>query len=307
MAGKARDYCWTLHVDAQWYTRYPDGIGWTWADTVKYVSWQLEVAPTTGQTHLQGYIEFNSPTTLANAKKVFGGEGTATAREVHLEKRKGSRDQARDYSMKEDTREEGPWEYGTWTVSAGQGARSDLSRAVASVIARGYTATASDPEYATTVVRNYRGLQELARHHEPKTDHTLQVLRPWQQEMYDILKEEPDDRHVWWFFDEEGGKGKTAFAKHCVSNLGAFYAPNGKTADLAYAYNGQRIVIFDYSRTVQERINYEVLEQLKNGMVFSSKYESRTRVFKIPHVVCFSNSLPDEKALSADRWRIKTL
>ena len=44
---------------------------------------------------------------------------------AHFEQRRGSRDQARQYAMKEDTRVAGPWEHGVW-VRSGQGNRTDL-------------------------------------------------------------------------------------------------------------------------------------------------------------------------------------
>jgi hypothetical protein len=44
----------------------------------------------------------------------------------HCEKRRGSRDQARDYCRKEDTRKDGPWEVGQWKAG-GAGRRTDLS------------------------------------------------------------------------------------------------------------------------------------------------------------------------------------
>jgi hypothetical protein len=43
---------------------------------------------------------------------------------------------------------------------------------------------------------------------------------------------------------------------------------------------------------------------LKNGMLFSSKYESRVRVFDPPHVLFMSNQRPADGAWSADRVRL---
>ncbi len=56
---------------------------------------------------------------LAGIKKILG------VNSIHLEARKGTRDQARDYCMKGESRSGGPWEVGTWNV-IGQGKRSDL-------------------------------------------------------------------------------------------------------------------------------------------------------------------------------------
>jgi len=46
---------------------------------------------------------------------------------------------------------------------------------------------------------------------------------------------------------------------------------------------------------------------LKDGVVFSGKYEGGARLFPPPHVIIFANFLPDFTKLSADRWVIRTL
>ena len=70
-----------------------------------------------GNYHLQGYIEVNTPQRYSYFREVLNG--------AHFEARRGSRTQARDYCMKEDTRVLDYWEIGDWT--GGQGARNDLT------------------------------------------------------------------------------------------------------------------------------------------------------------------------------------
>ena len=71
---------------------------------------------------------------------------------------------------------------------------------------------------------------------------------------------------------------------------------DARSADIKYAYNGQKVVLFDITRSQPERFNYEVLESIKNGMIFSGKYESAVRIFAdVPHVVVFSNWGPEDK------------
>jgi len=66
-----------------------------------------------------------------------------------------------------------------------------------------------------------------------------------------------------------------------------------------------KIYFFDCPRSKQgEFIQYDFLEEVKNGYVFSSKYESRNKVFPSPHVVVFMNELPDMTKLSKDRYEI---
>jgi hypothetical protein len=44
-------------------------------------------------------------------------------------------------------------------------------------------------------------------------------------------------------------------------------------------------IIYDVPRTAENFVNYGVLEQVKNGLFFSSKYESEMAVFNPPHVI----------------------
>ena len=64
--------------------------------------------------HYQGYVELNKPQRFAWIKKRLARS--------HIEPRKGSRTQARDYCFKEDR---DTYEYGAWTPDR-QGQRNDL-------------------------------------------------------------------------------------------------------------------------------------------------------------------------------------
>lgn len=82
---------------------------------IRYAVFQLEEGET-GTRHYQGYMEFNRAMNLGTLRRY---------KQMHYERRRGSRQQARAYSMKEATRLEGPWEHGNWEAG-GQGARTDL-------------------------------------------------------------------------------------------------------------------------------------------------------------------------------------
>lgn len=85
---------------------------------VRYASFQLEQGEETGTPHWQGYIELRRPQRISWMRN--------NVLEAHYEKRQGTRQQARDYTRKADTRVEGPWEHGDW-LAGGPGARTDLS------------------------------------------------------------------------------------------------------------------------------------------------------------------------------------
>ncbi len=70
---------------------------------IKYAVWQLERCPDTGRLHVQAYVEWKAGIRLAAAKRQIGDA------QAHLEVRRGTREQARDYCTKEESRVEGPW------------------------------------------------------------------------------------------------------------------------------------------------------------------------------------------------------
>ena len=57
-----------------------------------------------------------------------------------------------------------------------------------------------------------------------------------------------------------------------------------------------------------EFLRYEILEMLKDRMVFSPKYASRMKfLHRVPHVVVFSNEYPAMDKMSDDRYDIHVI
>jgi len=56
-----------------------------------------------------------------------------------------------------------------------------------------------------------------------------------------------------------------------------------------------------------EYIQYDFLEEVKNGRVFCPKYESRMKRLGKCHVVVMMNEHPDLTKLSDDRYSIVTI
>lgn len=139
----------------------------------------------------------------------------------------------------------------------------------------------------------------------------LDTLRPWQVEVLDLLKTDPDDRKIHWYYDPVGGMGKTSLAKHIVCNLSPAIYVQGKSADIksaiAVTKKKPRIVLFGLPRSLEDFVSYEAIESCKDGIFFSGKYESGMVIFKPPHVIIFANFLPDKEKLSADRWEIHNM
>lgn len=136
------------------------------------------------------------------------------------------------------------------------------------------------------------------------------VWRPWQQHLWDKVDVDMpiDPRSIIWVWERTGNVGKTWFAERLVRNRGAQKFTGGKTADVAHALTGDApIVIFDFSRTQEEHVNYGVMEDIKNGMIFSPKYQSLCKVFTKPHLIVFANFPCPEGKFSADRMDVMDL
>ena len=133
-------------------------------------------------------------------------------------------------------------------------------------------------------------------------------LRPWQASLYQDLQEEPDDRTIVWVYDPSGAGGKSWFAtylqvKSKFDDSICVMRP-GRSADIARCLPAApRVVIFDVPRSRSETIDWGIVECIKDGRVFSGKYESTVKVFKPPHVVIFSNADVQDGVFSSDRIR----
>lgn len=143
-------------------------------------------------------------------------------------------------------------------------------------------------------------------------------LRPWQRRIYDELAQPlgRDDRRIRWYWEETGNVGKSFLVK-CMVDEGDFTVckVSGSASDIKFAIKsftdtngeGPDVVVCDVPRTNHGGVSYQALEECKNGLLFSPKYESGQCRFNTPHVVVFANVAPDRTQLSADRWYVREL
>jgi len=131
----------------------------------------------------------------------------------------------------------------------------------------------------------------------------------WQKQIIEIIEEEPDERKVYWFWSKEGKKGKSSFAKYLVAKKAALFFEEGKKADIMKLIfdadmDNKNIVVIDIPRANGNNVSYKSIESIKNGMIYSSKYEGGYKLFNPPHLIVFSNEPPELEKLSEDRWNI---
>ena len=144
----------------------------------------------------------------------------------------------------------------------------------------------------------------------PKPIKIISELREYQKVIENIYLTEPDDRAIYWFYEDIGNVGKSAFCKYMYSKHGVLFCNGGKSGDLInLCFNtdmdNTKAVIWDIPRASQNAISYSAVEQIKNGLICNTKYETGNKIFNPPHIFIFANFPPrDTHNLSIDRWNI---
>lgn len=139
-------------------------------------------------------------------------------------------------------------------------------------------------------------------------------LRPWQRSILNTFNNQ-NDRQILWAWDDSGNTGKTTLAKYIWKhNKATLYVTGGahniKCAIVKFYENTglyPENVIFYYTRTQEDRISYQAMEEIKDGIFFSGKYESGMFVMPTPKILVLANFPPDTSALSEDRWVLQNL
>lgn len=142
-----------------------------------------------------------------------------------------------------------------------------------------------------------------------RQEYTDVKWQPWQQDVIDLIDADQSKRTIFWIFEPTGNVGKTYLAKFLCLRPGTILC-SGKRDNVFNQVNvsidaGKQplLVIADIPRVAHDYISYEALECLKNGLLYSGKYEGGQCVFPSPTVICFSNENPDFSKLSLDRWK----
>jgi len=263
------------------------------AGKAEYLVFGKEVGDS-GTPHLQGFITLNRKGRLASVKKLIGSN-------PHLEIARNV------IASVQYCKKEGDWvEFGQRTNR--QGTRSDLDE-FKEAVKNGMLSLSEIREHHSEVYAKYtRFCLEYIDDHYPKLTLEEFELRPWQNALKNKLEQPADRRKVVFVVDEVGNSGKSWFAHYYTKLMGdscQVMLP-GKKADMAFALKPCLKVLFlDAPRSKQgEFIQYDFLEDLKNGYVFSTKYESRIKSYEPMHVVVNMNEMPDKTKLSADRFDI---
>jgi len=258
----------------------------------RYCVFQAEQCPETQRIHYQGYIEFNKALNFGTVKGLFGDPA------IHLEARRGTREQARAYCMKPESRYAEPEEYGQWNgPNQNQGRRTDLVEAKAKIQAHNsWSDVMNDEELVNVVARHGRWAREVFDARALNIEEPDIELRDWQEEVLELLEEEPVKRRVIWIWSDESGTGKTTFYDLCSARYTVL--PGSDFVNTLYAYDGQRIIWFDLTRSQGNDFSpYHAIEKFSNKTVHLSTKYSACRKLVSCHVVVTANHPPDNTKL----------
>lgn len=133
-------------------------------------------------------------------------------------------------------------------------------------------------------------------------------LRENQKKIIEEIKKQ-GDRNVTVIYDPNGNNGKSWLSIHLYERGRALVVPRASTtaeklsAFVCSAYNGEEFVLIDIprSRPITPEL-YEVIEELKDGLVYDHRYSGRCRNIRGVKVGIFTNTKLDIDKLSIDRW-----
>lgn len=262
-----------------------------------YMNCQQEIAPSTERRHWQIYVENSAKhLSMKGLKELFG----ATS---HIEF-VGVDNGASSYCLKDETAvPDTRMEFGKKMEKKGIPSTDDLYKIIQSC--ESWDEVLALPRISR--VLNWAREVFQRRPVPIKLPDGFSDWRPWQQEEFDAIALQ-DDRKIRYLVDPVGGAGKSVFAKRLILERDAFYCNGGKKADIIHAYEGQEYVVFDLSRALDQTYwPYQVMEEMKNGLSFSGKYNSSTKRFNPAKIVVLTNEDPDLTKHSKDRWSIRYL
>jgi len=142
-----------------------------------------------------------------------------------------------------------------------------------------------------------------------RTKSKFDNIKP-RQEIMDMILTEPDNRTINWVWSEKGGVGKTSTAAFIENEYEGVCIVNGRGHDIKNSVirhleeDTLDILIINVPRCNENYVSFSAIEEIKDGLIYSGKYEGGFANIEHPHVIIMSNFEPEKNKLSEDRWNI---
>ncbi|AXH74721.1 MAG: putative viral replication protein [Cressdnaviricota sp.] len=292
---RARHWCFTLNN----YTDEHENTAKTAFDSgrVKFLIYGKEIGAS-GTPHLQGFVSFGKAVRRSKAIVDLFQAHFTVARNIGA---------SVEYCKKDGAYTE----FGVSPVVAKPtGKRKELPLFMADVESGVYDLAKLRKTHPNVLARYPRFCLQYVLDHKAPIEIEDHPLFDWQQQLVEILSGTPENGVVLFYIDEVGGVGKSWFCSYAER----FFAQKkklqvmkcGKRDDMAFELRDNNdIIIIDVAKSAAEFLSYQLLEDIKDGRVFSPKYESYTKRFPPPHLVVFMNTEPDMTALTDRRYSIR--
>lgn len=286
---QSKNWCFTNFDfnDCNWYLK--DKL-------LNFVGIGDEICPDTGRPHHQGFLQLKT-------KKSLGWLKNNLSKRCKFKMIRGTYQENVTYCSEDGC-------YICWGTYTDQGERRDIYTTSKKIIDG--TFDKSDAFDNAMWIKHNAGINQSLEFHSRKRRRALRKaafinkhieLRPQQNYWLNCAANQKDDM-ILWICDFDGQLGKSYFQKFIKNVLDGCTIKNGATKDIALLYKEERYVCVNLTRTGEEKTNYSIYEDLKDGEIQSPKWDSYCYEFEPPVLMIFANFFPDVKALSIHRWHI---
>lgn len=286
---------------------------------LKCVAFGEEIAPDTGTPHLQGFLYFHQPQTWPHVKEGF--KLINPDKSIYFAHMKYHVDVSVRYCKKDDKFHvfgELPMTQKQKGACGSKGGKSGVDEytIIRDKVVQGAPLSDIVRDHPELGLKHWDNIIKYMSLLAPRNTFSIEKkfgsLLPWQAWARAYFTTPPDDRKIVVIFDYEGAKGKTTMIKDLVCNSTStidFY-DNMKKENANYLFNPNNHSVFNYTCSVEERINWEMVESFKDQCVISTKYVPIRKLGTEPkHLVIFSNYPPQlyPEVMKPDRWILKQI
>lgn len=279
MSSKKPIGCWALTISCNHSELpTPEEMKATFSELATSWCFQLERGANAGKLHYQCRLLMDPKQYGATMLTILSARKPYEAKDIDLKPESNpsvAQGGLAFYVLKDETREAGPW---------------------------------YDPSYKKPKPKKVYEGKDLACMDKPFK---------WQQWCINRFDQPCDeDRYIIWIYNQLGCAGKSKLMKWMMfKGYDMARVPMGSATQIKTSIVGKgpkEIYMVDLPRVrgADERINevFSALEEVKNGWVESCMYgKSEDCLMEPPHVIVFSNEVPNMAIASPDRWKVYTL